>query len=194
MEYEAAAAQTAQAQAELDRAARRVRRGLLAVALFSAVVNVLMFTGPLYMLQVYDRVLGAGSVETLVALSGLAVFLFAAMGLLDALRARLLARIAGGFQARLDPVIFDEITARGGARDAGAIPGPEALAAMTRGLSSTAAAAVFDLPWTPLFLFAIALFHPWLGVLAALGGGALILIALAQRWQTPSHRPAPTCR
>ena len=80
MEYEAAAAQTAQAQAELDRAARRVRRGLLAVALFSAVVNVLMFTGPLYMLQVYDRVLGAGSVETLVALSGLAIFLFAAMG------------------------------------------------------------------------------------------------------------------
>ncbi|MHA6324832.1 type I secretion system permease/ATPase [Roseivivax sp. CAU 1753] len=172
------------AQVELARARASVRRGLVAVALFSAVVNILMFTGPLYMLQVYDRVLGSGSVETLVALSGLAVFLYAAMGLLDGVRARALSRIAGGFQARLDPLAFQVALDPEAAKDGGPAPGPDALSSMTRGLSSTAAASVFDIPWTPLFLLAITLFHPWLGVLATVGGVTLIIIALSQRWLT----------
>ncbi|MHA7875875.1 type I secretion system permease/ATPase [Roseivivax sp.] len=159
-------------------------RGLIAVAIFSAVVNLLMFTGPLYMLQVYDRVLGSGSVETLVALSALALFLYGAMGLIDALRARALARIAASFQARLDSHAFDISLTPGTPRGPGAPPGPEALSALTRGLSSTAAASVFDIPWTPFFLLVIALFHPALGLLALAGGAALILIALAQRLLT----------
>jgi ATP-binding cassette subfamily C protein len=172
-------------RAELRRARRGVRRGLIAVALFSAAINLLMFTGPLYMLQVYDRVLGSGSVETLVALSALALFLYAAMGLIDAFRSRALSRIAASFQARLDPVAFRlSLAQTEDNMHQGPAPGPEALSTVTRGLSSSAAASVFDIPWTPLFLLVIALFHPWLGLLALTGGAVLVLIALTQRWTT----------
>lgn len=76
------------------RAARRDSRGLIVSAfVFSVVVNILMLTGPLYMLQVYDRVLGSRSEATLVALSVLVVFLFIAMGVLDHARGRVMARI-----------------------------------------------------------------------------------------------------
>ncbi|WP_268794344.1 type I secretion system permease/ATPase [Roseivivax lentus] len=167
-----------------------MRRGLLAVALFSSVINILMFTGPLYMLQIYDRVLGSGSVETLVAMSLLAIFLYAAMGLLDAFRSRALGRIAGQMQTRLDPLAFRVALDPDGPQGKGQTPGPEALSSMTRGLSSTAAAAIFDIPWTPLFLFVIALFHPWLGILATVGGTLLVLIALSQRWLTRSREQA----
>ncbi|MDO8277810.1 MAG: type I secretion system permease/ATPase, partial [Burkholderiaceae bacterium] len=74
-------------EAEL-RAARADQRGLLwAVALFSVFANALQLTGSLYMLQVYDRVLGSRSVATLVALSVLVTFLFLALGILDNVRA-----------------------------------------------------------------------------------------------------------
>ncbi|MDT8329143.1 MAG: type I secretion system permease/ATPase, partial [Roseovarius sp.] len=70
-------------RAEL-RAARRESRGLYwFVGVFSFFANLLMLTGPIYMLQVYDRVLGSGSVETLIALSVLVLFLYGMMALLD---------------------------------------------------------------------------------------------------------------
>src|SRR6056297_1937851 len=89
-------------RAEL-RAARKESRGLYwFVAIFSVFVNLLMLTGPIYMLQVYDRVLGSRSVETLIALSVLVVFLYGMMGLLDYARGRIMGRVAARFQARLD--------------------------------------------------------------------------------------------
>ncbi|KJZ30130.1 hypothetical protein TW83_16280, partial [Paracoccus sp. S4493] len=60
----------------------------LSVGVFSAVVNLLMLTGPLFMLQVYDRVLASRSVETLTALFVLVIFLFALMGAIDIIRNR----------------------------------------------------------------------------------------------------------
>ena len=83
----------AKGRAEL-RGARAESNALIwSVGLFSAFVNLLMLTGPLFMLQVYDRVLGAHSVETLTALFLLVVFLFALMGVLDYVRARVMARV-----------------------------------------------------------------------------------------------------
>lgn len=74
-------------------AVRRQSRSLYwTVALFSAFVNILMLTGPLYMMQVYDRVLGSRSEATLLALSLLVVFLYGMMGLLDYARGRIMAR------------------------------------------------------------------------------------------------------
>ncbi|TIR13931.1 MAG: hypothetical protein E5X64_23700 [Mesorhizobium sp.] len=80
---------------------QQVRKPICALALFSCVVNLLLMTGPLFMLQVYDRVLSSGSVQTLVALVILVVVLFAFMGTLDAMRSRVLARLAG----RLDEIL-----------------------------------------------------------------------------------------
>ena len=90
------------------RAARRASRPLYwFVGLFSAFVNLLMLTGPIYMLQVYDRVLGSRSVETLVALTGLVAFLYLMMGILDYARGRVMARAGARFQAELDGRVFD---------------------------------------------------------------------------------------
>lgn len=108
--------------AELRAARRSSNTVLLAVALFSVAVNLLLLTGPLYMLQVYDRVLGSRSEPTLFALTALIVFLFLVMGILDHARGRVMARVGASFQARLDRRTFEAAMKR--AQVAPAIPPP----------------------------------------------------------------------
>jgi ATP-binding cassette subfamily C protein len=155
------------------RKARRESRGLFwAVAIFSFVVNILMLTGPLYMLQVYDRVLGSRSLETLFGLTLIVAFLYGMMGLLDFSRARIMARVGSRFQARLDKRVFDAVIRKSAiAPDESSATGLRDLESIQRMLISPALMSLFDMPWTPLFLFGIMLFHPWLGYLATGGGG-----------------------
>ena len=165
------------------RAARRESRGLFwAVGLFGVFVNLLMLTGPLDMLQVYDRVLGSRSIATLIALSGLVAFLFAMYSLLDFARTRVMARAGARFQARLDGRVFDAVLHKSAVRGSDETAGNLAdLEAVQRLMSSPALLALADIPWTPVFLFGIFIFHPWLGYLALGGGAFLILIALVNR-------------
>lgn len=175
-----AARQRATGKAELAQI-RNESRGIFAAAVvFSIFVNLLMLTSPLYMLQIYDRVLGSRSEPTLVALSGLVIFLFIVMGLLDHARGRILARIGARLQARLDRRVFEAAVAR-----AGNIPGDPLAASAQRDLqamqqywASPVAAALIDMPWTPVFLTAIFIFHPMMGWLAIGGGAVLIVLAL----------------
>ena len=99
--------ETKRGRDELDATRSDQRMLLWAVFLFSVFVNLLMMTGPIYMLQVYDRVLGSRSVATLIALTGLIAFLFLTMGLLDHARGRVMARIGARIQERLDRRVFD---------------------------------------------------------------------------------------
>lgn len=175
-----APAQTAAGRAELGGVQRQSRGLLIAALLFSIFVNLLMLTGPLYMLQIYDRVLGSRSEATLIALSALVVFLFLTMGLLDHARSRLLARIGARLQARLDRRVFEA-----GLNRASVLPGdPLALSAqrdlqsMQQFWSSPLSAALMDMPWTPVFLGVIFVFHPMLGWMAMGGGAILIILAL----------------
>lgn len=162
------------------RAARRQSRSLYwFVGIFSFFVNLLMLTGPLYMMQVYDRVLGSRSEATLLALSILVVFLYGMMGLLDYARGRVLARIGARFQAKLDKRVFDAMVRKSAVEnDPVAQTGLQDLESIQRLMSSPVLGAAFDLPWTPLFLAGIALFHPWLGLLALAGGAVLVCIAI----------------
>ena len=161
------------------RAARKESRGLYwMVGIFSFFCNLLMLTGPLYMLQVYDRVLGSRSEETLLALSLLVVFLFATMGILEYCRGRVMARAGARFQARLDRRVFDAMVRR-----SAVMPDPKAqtgladLESVQRMIGAPVLMAVFDIPWTPVFLAGIMIFHPWLGYLALGGGAVLVLIS-----------------
>lgn len=169
------------------KAARRKSRGLFwAVGIFSVFVNLLMLTGPLYMLQIYDRVIGSGSKETLLALSVLVAFLFAMMGFLDYARGRILARIGARFQSGLDRRVFSAVlraNAKGRGTEA-TNSGLRDLESVQRLLSSPVLSAIFDIPWTPVFLAGIFLFHPWLGYLAVSGGALLIVITLLNQWMT----------
>lgn len=172
------------------RAARRESRWLFwSAGLFSAFVNLLMLTGPLFMLQVYDRVLGSRSQETLLALSVLVVFLYTTMGILDYARGRVLARIGARFQERLDKRVFAAmLKASSAGHGAGvASTGLADLEAVQRLLSSPMLGALFDIPWTPIFLAGIFLFHPWLGILALCGGAVLIFVTVLN--QIVTRRP-----
>lgn len=173
-------------EAEL-RAARSDQRGLLwSVGIFSVFANLLQLTGSLYMLQVYDRVLGSRSEATLVALSVLVTFLFLAMGLLDNARARIMARIGAKMQDRLDRRVFsaamrrltlqpNEPTALAAQRD---------LESIQRLWASPVLLAIFDIPWIPVFMAAIFIFHPYLGMMAMAGGGILIAVTLLNQVMT----------
>lgn len=173
---------------ELIQARRQGRSLYWTVAIFSAFANLLMLTGPLYMLQVYDRVLGSRSVETLVALTLLVAFLYGVMGILDYSRGRIMARAGAKFQAALDRRVFDAMIRRSAVEeDPAAQTGLADLESVQRLISSPVLMAVFDMPWTPVFLAGIALFHPWLGMLALGGGAVLVIITILN--QTFSRQP-----
>ncbi|WP_166417945.1 type I secretion system permease/ATPase [Cochlodiniinecator piscidefendens] len=171
---------------QLRTALRDDRSLLWIVGLFSAFVNLLMLTGPLFMLQVYDRVLGSRSEETLVALFVLIAFLFGMMGILDFSRGRILSRIAARFQEKLDQRVFTAVMRARATRKAEkeASTGMADLEGIRSLIASPVLAAFFDIPWTPIFLFGIFLFHPWMGYLAIGGGGILIAIALLNQFVT----------
>ncbi|NAZ37672.1 type I secretion system permease/ATPase [Rubellimicrobium sp. CFH 75288] len=172
------------------RAARAESRGLLvAVAVFSLAVNLLMLTGPLYMLNVYDRVLGSRSVETLIALSVLVAFLYGCMAVLDFVRGRLMGRVGARFQSRLDRRVFSASLRAGSLARAEreAQTGLRDLESVQRALTSPALMALFDVPFAPLFFAGIFLFHPWMGYLALVGAAVLILLALMN--QAATRRP-----
>ena len=179
---------TKMGRAEL-RAARAESRALYwFVGIFSLFANLLMLTGPLYMLQVYDRVLGSRSEETLIALSFLVLFLYSIMGILDYTRGRIMARVGARFQARLDRRVFDAVVRKSAvAPDLQTQSGLADLEATQRLMTSPVLMAFFDLPWTPIFMAGIFLFNPALGWLAMAGMAVLISITLAN--QVLSKRP-----
>ncbi|SEQ74403.1 type I secretion system ABC transporter, PrtD family [Loktanella sp. DSM 29012] len=156
------------------------------VGLFSLVVNMLMLAGPIYMLNVYDRVLGSRSLETLVALTILVAFLYAMMGLLDVMRGRIMMRLAALFQTRLDRRVFDAVLQANASQPASlqGQAGLRDLDAVQRLIASPALLSAFDLPWMPLFFLGIFVFHPLLGSLALAGCAALIGVAVINRCVT----------
>ncbi len=175
------------------KAARADNRGLFwAVGLFSVLVNLLMLTGPLYMLQVYDRVLGSRSEATLVALSLLVTFLFLAMGLLDHARGRIMARIGAAMQDKLDRRVFSAAMKRIALvpTDPVALAAQRDLEAVQRLWASPVLMSIFDIPWTPFFVAAIFVFHPMLGWLAVCGGVFLIFVTILNQrlTQLPINR------
>jgi ATP-binding cassette subfamily C protein len=171
----------------LRRAAiRRARPPLVGIAIFSAVVNLLMLTGPLFMLQVYDRVLASRSSATLLVLFALVVFLYVLMGLLDHYRGRALARIGAGLQSDLDAPVLEAVLARADHPEARGKPDRalQDLAQIRTTLASPGVGALFDLPWTPLFVAVMFLFHPWLGWFALTAALIVLVLALLNQART----------
>lgn len=161
----------------------------MAVGFFSGVINILALTGAFYMLQIYDRVLPSGSVATLIGLTILMAGLYAAFGLLDFFRVRLMSRVGLRFDQLLSRKIFGLVYS-------GASPAQRAdpslqpirdLDQIRTFLSGMGPAALFDLPWMPLFLAVIYLLHPVLGLFAT--GGALVLIVLTALAEFMGKKP-----
>ncbi|MBC7736406.1 MAG: type I secretion system permease/ATPase [Candidatus Saccharibacteria bacterium] len=171
---------------ELDATRRDMRGLLLAAFMFSVFVNILMLTGPLYMLQVYDRVLGSRSEPTLWALTGLMAFLYMVMGILDYSRGRIMARVGARMQERLDRRVFAAALKRmqQAPNDPMALAAQRDLESVQRLWASPVLIAVFDIPWAPMFLAAIFVFHPLLGWLSVAGGLILVVVTILNQTLT----------
>ncbi len=156
-------------------AVQRCRRHLVAAAAFSALVNLLYIAPTLYMLQVYDRVVPTQGLQTLGFLTVVLLFALGCLALLDRIRSRLLVRAGVLLDAVVAPAVLDATlgrpespVARQALRDLDVIRGT---------LTGPGILALFDAPWTPIYILVCFLVHPWIGVVALVGGLVLPCIA-----------------
>ncbi|KLK93420.1 peptidase [Microvirga vignae] len=176
MAQQASITRSSRQDTELDKALSACRSAFWIMALFSLVINLLLLTQPIYMLQVYDRVLTTGHLETLITLTGLAAIALLLLGALDSLRSAVTARIGCWLYNRLGPVyLANGVNARLLGDTAGAQPLRD-LSQVQTFIATQGLTVFFDAPWVPAFVILIWMLHPVLGILALCS--AIILLAL----------------
>jgi ATP-binding cassette subfamily C protein len=151
--------------------------------------NILMLTGAIFMLEIYDRVLPSRSVPTLVALVLLAAGLFTVQGVLDFIRARMLVRIGSWLDEALSGRIYETIVRlplRVGQRADGLQPLRD-LDNVRTFLSGMGPTALFDLPWIPVYLAICFMFHFYIGLAALVG--AIVLAVLTYLTEVMTREP-----
>lgn len=155
----------------------------------SAIINIMGLAGSIYMLQVYDRVLPARSFPTLIGLSLLLVAVYVAQGYFDSLRVRILARIGAVFDQSLQKPIFECITTqRLRGWDSARVTQPTRdLEVIRMFLSSMGPVAFLDLPWIGIYLVALFIFHPIIGLGALIGILLIILVTYLIERHTRKH-------
>lgn len=162
---------------EIDSAILAYRRFFGYIALFSAVSNLLMLVPPLYMMQVYDRVLTSRNQMTLLMLTLIALGFYMLGGVLEWVRGQVMIRMSNGLDARLGHRLFDAAFSRSlRQRDANPAQVLNDLATLRQFVTGQGLLALLDAPWLPLFIGISFLFHPWFGLLAL--GGAMTLFGL----------------
>ncbi|MEM6682438.1 MAG: type I secretion system permease/ATPase [Pseudomonadota bacterium] len=165
--------------AEPSQALKKAKNGLIAAAILSAIINILMLGGPIYMMLIYDSVLASRSIPTLVGLLFIIAIVYLFHGAFDILRARLMGHIA----VHLDSALSDRLHSvmRQQKLKSGHLPGDgltplRDLDQIKGFLNSPGPGAFMDLPWVFFFIGILSLLHIWLGVTAL--AGAVILIGL----------------
>ncbi len=164
---------------EIAAALRRCKDAFLPVLVASFLINLLMFVVPLYMLQVYDRVLTTRSMDTLIMLSIMAFLALICYAVLEFIRSRLLVRAGIKLDTILNSRVFTAVF-RGSVRRPGQATGGQSLRdldSLREFLTSGGLIAFCDAPWVPIFIAVTFLFHPWFGWMTL--AGAIIILALA---------------
>jgi len=175
----------AKPQNPLKEALSVCRSSFISAGFFSMVLNLLMLVPSLYMLQIYDRVLGSSSVPTLVAITVLVAFLMLMLGLVDWVRSMVLIRVGARLDAGLNQRVFDatmDLAARQPGR--GTSQAINDMGQVRQFLTGNGLFGFFDAPWSPIFVVAIFLFHPLLGMIAVGGGVILVILALVNEFRT----------
>lgn len=175
-------------RSELADALFRMRRSFYALAAFSGVINVMMLTPAVYMLQVYDRALVSRNVTTLTMLTLLVVGLFLLMSALEMIRTRVLIRVGNcldmDLNRRIFSAAFERNLSRAGGNPAQAL---QDLAQVRQFVTGNGLFAFFDAPWTPIYLLVCYLIHPLLGLVTMIG--SLILVGLAYLTEKATQKP-----
>lgn len=158
----------------------RVKRAAKQVAGFSFIINLLLLVSPIYMLQLYDRVLSSGSSDTLLVLSIIALFLLGLLGLMEVVRNRIMAHVGADVDKDLKDEVFEGLVSQAalrGSENSG--QGIRDLDSIRQFVSSNAPFAFFDAPWTPFFIIVVTLLHPLLGLVAFIGAIIIFCLAIA---------------
>ncbi|MDY0269044.1 type I secretion system permease/ATPase [Trichloromonas sp.] len=157
-------------------------------ALFSMFINILQLTFPIYMLQIYDRVLSSYSLPTLYAITVAAVVSLVVMAALEFVRSRLLVRCGVAIDQVLSRDVLESVLKE--AALTGASPNQATLRdvnLLRNFFGGNAIFTLFDIPWTPLFLTVIYILHPLLGLVAT--GGAVLLVVFALINEKVTRKP-----
>ncbi|SFT11143.1 ATP-binding cassette, subfamily C [Sulfitobacter marinus] len=176
-------------------ALRRQKPGVGFVLILSGIISILMLTGSIYMLQVYDRVLSSGSVVTLTGLFVIVVILYLFFGVFDLLRQRILSRIGTRLECDLGRSGFlGQFQAKQGANNNATDP-LRHLSGISQFLSGPTAGNLFDLPFVPVFLTVLFIVHPLLGFIVVGGAvvagvSAWVASVIAGRWQAQRNQGA----
>ncbi|HUA55628.1 MAG TPA: type I secretion system permease/ATPase [Candidatus Sulfotelmatobacter sp.] len=149
---------------------------------FSLAINLLFLAGPLYMLQVYDRVVPSASTTTLVMLTLALLLSYLTLASLDVVRARVLTRASLRLDRRIAPRVMTAIIER----SAGLGPARSQLLrdfdSVRQFVGGAGIHAIFDLPWAPIYIGVIFMLHWTLGAFALGCGAVLVLMALVNEW------------
>ncbi len=171
-----------------EQVSRELRRVLWPIGMISVVVNLLMLTTPIYMLQIYDRVLTSRNITTLIMLSLLAAALLAIGSYLNHVRSRVAERMAMRFEERMGRTVFAaefRLGSNSTSSETGALVAD--LDKVRKFLAGPGLTGLFDIPWVPLFILLLAILHPLLGVTAACAAGLLLLIDVFSGWTSRSR-------
>jgi len=164
---------------ELKQTIMRAKKSFIFVGLFSFFINLLQLTSPLYMLQLYDRVMVSRSESTLWLLTLLVIVLFATMALLEMVRSRVLVRVGNKIDNLLSDRIFESIF-----KLANKMPGKASsmplndLTQIRQFMTGNGLFAFFDTPWMPIYILVLFLFHPYFGYFAIFSGIVLGIFAV----------------
>ena len=158
-------------------ALRACKRHFVAAAAFSALLNLLYLAPTLYMLQIYDRVVPTQGLVTLLFMSLVVLFALGTLSLLDMVRSRLLVRASVRLVGGGGGAVLDATLGRHGGAQSLSKQAVRELDTFRQTLTGAGILAVFDAPWTPIYILVCFIIHPLLGVVALLGGGLLLFIA-----------------
>ncbi|MBB3234868.1 type I secretion system permease/ATPase [Phyllobacterium endophyticum] len=173
------------ATTEIERAFNLCKPSLFLVFILSFFVNLLALTVPLYLLQIYDHVLSSRSLDTLTMLTMIVIVALAVNATLDALRRSMLSRIGSWLDDRLQaPVLIAAVQSALRGDSAAAAQAWRDIGGLRGFFAGTACTALFDLPWTPIFILAMLLVHPLLGIIGLAASVVLIGLALLNEMMT----------
>jgi ATP-binding cassette subfamily C protein len=152
------------------------------VVAFSVSVNILLLVVPFFSIEVFDRVISSGSVETLIGLTVIAACALVFSAMFDILRSRLLSRFAVGFERYVAPIVLEstivDVERRGDGRTHDLVKVRE----LRSFLSSGTVATLIDAPFLPAFILILFFLHPWYGAIALIGTAILLVLGVASRW------------
>lgn len=167
---------------ELRRLLKPSQGYFVTAAIFSLAINLLYLAGPLYMLQVYDRVISSSSEITLVMLTVALLLTLAALAGLDAVRARVLTRTSIRLDRNIASRVMTAIIERSANLGAARSHLLRDFDTFRQFITGTGVHAILDLPWTPIYIAVIFGLHPSLGAFALGCSIVLILMAVLNEW------------